>query len=606
MQSRTRPAARRFLVLIAAISMAIATLVVAPASAQDRNRPTGGGALTLTILHNNDGESALIDAGGGGVPALADFGGVSRFASVVGRERSAAQAAGNQVVLVSSGDNILPGPQLAASLAKDELPIYDAFAMDRMRYDAITIGNHDFDLGPDFLVDFIDSFRSATRTPHITSNLDFSGEAALQAQWNRGSIAPAVTVNVRGDVIGIVGATTPEIPYISSPRNVVVDEDVAARVQEQIDRLIAHGVNKIIVSTHLQDVDNEIELASHLTGVDVIIAGGGAELLANPSDPLVPGDTVYGSYPLLATSADGKTVPVVTTNGNYKYLGRLDVTFNNAGEATAWTGGPKRVAAVSQPGGVRPDPVVQSEVVEPVVDYVAGLAANVIGQSAVALEGRQAPGVRTQETNLGNLMADSLLWQAQQNAAAFGLPQPQISVQNGGGIRNASLIPSGAITEKTTFDIAPFANFVSIVPGVSRETVKNILENGYAFAPGANGRFTQVAGLTVTYSLSGTPIVIATDGTITTPGTRVRSVVLDDGTVIVQDGNVVAGPPINVATIDFLARGGDQYPFGNLPFGTVGATYQQGLFNYIVQGLSGQITAADYPEGGEGRIVQIP
>jgi 5'-nucleotidase len=61
-----------------------------------------------------------------------------------------------------------------------------------------------------------------------------------------------------------------------------------------------------------------------------------------------------------------------------------------------------------------------------------------------------------------------------------------------------------------------------------------------------------------------------------------------------------------VATIDFSARGGDQYPFRGAPFTVVGVSYQQALRNYIVDGLGGTITAADYPEGGEGRIERVP
>ena len=89
-------------------------------------------------------------------------------------------------------------------------------------------------------------------------------------------------------------------------------------------------------------------------------------------------------------------------------------------------------------------------------------------------------------------------------------------------------------------------------------------------------------------------------------GTRVMEVTLDDGTVIVTGGAVVTGPDLTVATIDFLARGGDQYPYRGAPFTVLGASYQQALSNYIVDGLGGVISGADYPVGGEGRITQLP
>jgi 5'-nucleotidase len=100
--------------------------------------------------------------------------------------------------------------------------------------------------------------------------------------------------------------------------------------------------------------------------------------------------------------------------------------------------------------------------------------------------------------------------------------------------------------------------------------------------------------------------VLDGDGNVVTPGTRIVDVVLDDGEVIVAGGAVVPGPALNIATIDFLARGGDQYPYRGAPFINVGASYQQALENYIVDSLAGSITAAQYPEGGEGRITALP
>ena len=97
------------------------------------------------------------------------------------------------------------------------------------------------------------------------------------------------------------------------------------------------------------------------------------------------------------------------------------------------------------------------------------------------------------------------------------------------------------------------------------------------------------------------------DGNVVIPGTRIREVVLDDTTVIVTGGAVAVGSPtVDIAIADFLARGGDEYPFRGASFTTVGVVYQQALFNYIVGPLGGLITAADYPEGGEGRNIELP
>ena len=568
----------------------------------------------LTVLHNNDGESSLINA-----PGQPDFGGIARFKSQVDRLKSIARTGATEkragktgAVMLSSGDNFLAGPEFNASLTKG-VPFYDSIGLDLVGYDAMAIGNHEFDFGPEVLADFIHGF--SPTVPFLSANLDFSGEPSLQSLVDEGRIAKSVIVKERGELIGIIGATTPLLPAISSPRNVTADPDVVGAVQREIDALTARKVDQIILISHLQNINEDLTLIPQLRGLDVAIAGGGDELLANEDDLLVPGDVRNPAlpYPLTATGADGATIPVITTPGNYKYVGKLVVGFDKNGHVVAIdeeVSGPVRVAGGSNPDAVPPDPVVQSLVVDPVAAEIAALAANVIGQSQVALEGRRGPtppGVRTAETNLGNLLADALLWQANQLAPAFGVAPAHVALQNGGGIRNDSLIPAGPITELDTFDIASFGNFVSIVPSIPRAQFKEIMENAVSRAPLADGRFAQISGFTLVYDPAQTAQVVDNAGNVLSPGSRVREIRLDDGTYIVQNGAVVPGAPsVNIATNDFSARGGDQYPFRGAPFTTVGVTYQQALKNYIETALAGLITAADYPEGGEGRIDSTP
>ena len=97
-------------------------------------------------------------------------------------------------------------------------------------------------------------------------------------------------------------------------------------------------------------------------------------------------------------------------------------------------------------------------------------------------------------------------------------------------------------------------------------------------------------------------------GSLLVPGTRIQRVVLDSGEVIVGDGRVASGTDLTVATFDFLARGGEQYPFRGAPSTALGVTDQQALANYmqLPDGLDGTVTAVDYPVGGEGRIRRLP
>ncbi|MGH2776281.1 MAG: bifunctional metallophosphatase/5'-nucleotidase [Actinomycetota bacterium] len=594
-----QPGRRILSVIVAAVLVAGLMLTAAAPEADAKNDRSNRVSYWLTVLHNNDGESRLIDAGGD----LTDFGGVARFATKVDELREDAELGisgpGKKAsVLVSSGDNFLAGPEFNASLVANEetgAPYYDSVALSMIGYDAMTIGNHEFDFGPDVLAEFIEGFGGST--PFISANLDFSGEPSLQALEDDGTIAGSVITKKKGEEIGIVGATTELLPTISSPRNVEV-EAVLPAVQAEVAALKAEGVDKIILSSHLQGINSEIELVESLTDVDVVIAGGGDELLADEDTVLVPGDdalTPFGPYPVLAEDAEGDSVPVVTTPGNYKYVGKLTVGFNSAGEVLRVepSSGLQRVASENFPDGVSPDRKIQKQVVEPVAESVRALAENVIAQTAVTLNG-QTSQVRTRETNAGNLIADSLLWQATKLADEFGVPEPDISLQNGGGIRNDLVVPSGPITELDTFTWLPFSNFTAVVEGVERSTLKAILEHVATDAPAvAQGKFAQIGGFRYTYDADGAA------------GSRIRNVTLDDGTAIVQNGSVIAGPALTVATIDFLARGGDGYPFGPVDFTPVGVSYQQALANYLTapDGLNGQVTAADYPEGGEGRIV---
>jgi 2',3'-cyclic-nucleotide 2'-phosphodiesterase (5'-nucleotidase family) len=563
----------------------------------------------LTVLHNNDAESKLINLGTG----LEDFGGAARFKTLVDMLKTEATIgipnmppAKRAVIMVSSGDNFLAGPEFSVSLDKG-VPYYDTIAMDMIGYDAIAIGNHDFDFGPDVLANFISGF-TLTQPTYLSANLDFSGEPVLQDLKDDGRIASSTVIKYRGEDIGIIGVTTPALPYITSPRN--VDPDVVGAVQDQADMLTEQGVKYIVLISHLQSIEEDLSIIPSLSDVDIVVAGGGDEILANPGDLLIPGDEalVYGAYPLWADDSDGVSVPVVTTAGSYAYVGRLVAGFDKDGHLLTVDeedSGPVRVAGGANTDAVAPDPIVQSEVVEPLTEALAQMAANVVGTSEVPLDGIRAD-VRSKETNEGNLIADSLKWQGEQLAASFGVPTPDVALQNGGGIRNNSIIPAGDITELDTFSMVPFANFVSIVPNIPRDQFKEILENAVSRVEFGDGRFAQVSGFSFTWDPAGTAQVEDVDGNILTPGTRVVSASLDDGTPLIIAGVVVPGDALSIATIDFNARGGDQYPYHGAAFTTLGVTYQQALENYISTGLSGVITAGDYPVGGEGRITQVP
>lgn len=569
--------------------------------------------FTLNLFHNNDGESKLLPITVGGQP----YAGVDRFVSVLERERA---SAGGNALTLSSGDNFLAGAQFNASLssgAPGARAFYDALAINQIGYNAIALGNHDFDFGPDVLAEFIGQVGpSAT---YLSANLDFSAEPALQSLVNAGRIKKSVVVDYGSEKVGVIGAVTDTLASISSPRGVVV-QPVLPAVQAEVAALQSQGVNKIVLISHLQDINQELALVPQLSGVDIVIAGGGDELLAKPSNPLVPGDVAQGPYPRAAINADGRTVPVVTTAGEYKYLGRLAATFDDAGALIDFNqntnvGGAVRVSG--NPGdadSVAPHAATHASVVVPVQSYVAGLAGNVVATTQVPLNGLRGgvsstgeitPGVRTQETNFGDVFADSLLWQGKQLAAQFNVDAPLVALQNGGGIRNNSVL-TGGISELDTFDAAAFENFVTVVKDIPAARFKQILEHSIANTAGG-GQFGQWAGVRFTYDprlqAQVTSTASGTVGQILVEGHRILDVFVmtPAGEIQLIDDGVVLDPTftIDLASIDFLVRtNGDAYPFTGLEQTNLGVTYQQALFNYLVTGLNGTVTAAQYPEIG--------
>jgi 5'-nucleotidase len=203
-----------------------------------------------------------------------------------------------------------------------------------------------------------------------------------------------------------------------------------------------------------------------------------------------------------------------------------------------------------------------------------------------------------------------------------------VALQNGGGIRQNGgvALPTngkiGAISRGNTFDLLPFDNRLVAISSVTAEQIKEILERSCAVGTSGGGQFLQVAGMKVTCSRSGTAMVVANPtgdsyaGAITTAGTRVRDVTLNDGRQLVKDGAVVANAPtVTVVTNNFTAEGGDNYPtLAKLVKVGFGVSYEQALYDYLLsfpKNTAGvpEIPASDVryaKSSGEGRFIWLP
>jgi 5'-nucleotidase / UDP-sugar diphosphatase len=595
---------------------------------------------SLSILHVGDQESWLLSAQGNlrDNPSQSSsfYGGVDRLAAVIAREEALALSEGRFVLKLNAGDAFLPGPRFTASFENlggafmdGGQDFYDAIAMRQIGFTATVFGNHEFDLGPATAA----RFAEVSGTKYLSANIDYSSNAEFDALAAAGRAGASMVVETdMGNKVGIVGLTTPRLSTISSPGDVrLLNYDPAATeeanlaalvplVQAQVDAVRAQGATAVVLMSHLQNVENELaRIIPLLTGVDVVVSGGGHELMANPGERLISGDAApmppLNQYPLVVQDAAGQSVLTVTASFGNRYVGVLNLSLGADGQVVrdsdgvpmVDTGtGMRRVSgAAADADRVAPDATLFSSVVQPVQDFITALNAKIVGVSEVLLNGARGvagpeggfeQGVRNAETNLGNLVADALRFVA----------GTDVAMQNGGGVR-ASIV-AGNVSVGDTFNVLPFTNLVVAAQTMTAEQLRGVLEHGLAAATPtgvAEGRFPQLSGLRVVY-----------DSTLAA-GSRIVSLVLDDGTVLVRNGMVVADArTISFATIDFLANGGDGYPFGLLGVGfenlTTTLTYQEALANFIAApvsegGLGGFISAQMYGPSNafdlRGRIV---
>jgi 5'-nucleotidase / UDP-sugar diphosphatase len=592
-------------VSVAAVSLALFSL-----------SPQALWAETLTVLHIGDQESWLLSAQGNlrddPAQAISFYGGVDRLSTVVQSRKAAAAAAGRTVLTLNAGDSFLPGPRLTSSFvnlsaaaADGGQDFYDAIASRAIGIDATTFGNHEFDLdntGP-----VAARFADVSGSTYLSVNLDFSVTPELAALEAAGKIgASKVFTTVGGKKVAVIGVTTPLLPSISSPPAGIMKNWSAGNtelqnlqalvplVQAEIDDLRNNqGVGAVIVMSHLQNAANERNvLIPGLTGVDLVISGGGHELMTDSDDLLINGGVApsFVTHPIFATDGSGKAVALVTGHFGNRYVGEINLNIDDSTGAVTAVESTKMIrvsGAVADADRVLGDPSLNASVVAPVSGFIAALNAEVIGTSAVALNGERgatcAPtpcvyptGVRNAETNLGNLVADAMRF-------AGGA---EVAIQNGGGVRVS--VAAGNVTTGDTFNVLPFTNLVKTAPVMNATQLKDLLEHsvGASTAGGsAQGRFAQIAGMTVVYDTARTARASAGVAASVGTGDRVRRIVLDDGTVLVDNGAVVSPRTFSFATIDFTANGGDGYPFAfnNVVFNnTVNTiTYQEALANFI-------------------------
>lgn len=488
-------------------------------------------AITVTILHTNDFHARVEEYNRNGARCKeADqtaglcIGGSPRLQTMV----EGIRAEEENVLLLDAGDQFQG--TLFYNLFKADV-ITDT--MNAMGYDAMTVGNHEFDNGPAELARLIDG----ADFPVVSSNLDVSAEPALA-----GKLAPSTIITRSGERFGIVGVTTEETENISSPGANVVFNDPVTSLQAAVDALEAQGVDKIIALTHV-GYAADLDLAAAVSGVDVIIGGHSHDFIYTPTLPITFTPPLYpqyspmvpaGPYPTVVSSPDSEPVLVVTAFSWGTFLGRLDVSFDDNGIVTQYDGNPIYVS----------NEITKSATMETILDKyrpaIQTLISTNVGTTTVDLPILEG-GIqicRMGECLMGNLVADAMLWKANQANPGIGY---QIAFQNGGGVR--APIMAGEVTMGDVLETLPFGNAIATFELTGTHVIA-ALENGLSRYPSTNGGFAQVAGLHYYFD----PVKPA--------GSRVTQVDVWNGSAYVPlDPNAV----YKVVTNDFMRKGGDNY-----------------------------------------------
>ncbi|MBA4371619.1 MAG: multifunctional 2',3'-cyclic-nucleotide 2'-phosphodiesterase/5'-nucleotidase/3'-nucleotidase [Thermodesulfovibrio sp.] len=363
-----------------------------------------------------------------------DFlGGIAALAFEVDRIR-----AQGPTLLVSAGDMIQGNNWANLFFGESVVEL-----MNEMRFDAMALGNHEFDFGLDVLRKRI----SEAQFPVLGANVE-----------GLDLIRPYVVKEIQGVRIAFIGLVTEDVPVTTHPRNVpgLSFLPVVSSVEKNLE-LLRGKADIVIVLSHIGHAADR-DLAAKVTGLTAIIGGHSHTRVLQP--------VVINNTIVLQAWEHGKA------------LGRLDLYVEDL----------KVVRAEGRLIDIRPLPETPDTAVTRLVkkysERVDARLDEPVGEALVDLDGEN---VRSRETNLGNFITDIIRKTAMTDAAIIG----------GGSIRTS--IKKGKILMKHVYAVSPFNNYVVGVRLTGRQ-IREALEHGLSAIEDGAGRFPQVSGMSFAYS----------------------------------------------------------------------------------------------------------
>ena len=544
---------RKVLALLLSVVMTL-TLLVSSAWA-DEPKPLDGKTV---ILHTND-----------------VHGSIELYAKVAAMKGDY-EAQGAQVILADAGDYSQGTVYVSVNKGKDAVTMMNAAG-----YDVATIGNHEFDYG----------------YAQLKSNLDSAVFKVVCANvlQDGSPVFDAYTKISKGGVqVAFVGLETPEAQTKANPALIqgltfLAGDEMYAAVQTQVDAARTAGADIVIVLSHLgvdssSEPNTSYDLYKKVNGIDFIIDGHSHTVMTKgpEGEPIQSTGTALNNIGVITIDnatkkiesnelipiwhteeVDGDNVPV------YDYT-KSDETVANAAKA----------------------------IIDPIdADYDQKFA-----ESAVDLNGAKAPGNRTEETNLGDLITDAMMWAIKTKAPGVDMNNA-VAITNGGGIRAA--IAKGDITKKDVNTVLPFGNTLAVVYVKGSELLEALEVSTYC-TPKSLGGFPQFAGMEV--ELNTACEYDANDTTY--PGsTYFGPKSINRITIKTVNGKAFdKDATYAVITNDFLAAGGDTYyafAAAQTQFDT-GLPLDEILMEYITVELNGVVTDKYAAPQGRLTIVNNP
>ncbi|XP_014242466.1 protein 5NUC-like [Cimex lectularius] len=425
----------------------------------------------LQILHTNDLHSRFGEINENTRDCKADqkcFGGFARIAHYFKSHRK------NNTLILNAGDSFQGTPLFVAFGSEIVEKMVNFLEMD-----AMSLGNHEFDRGPKVLKEYIDK----VKTPVVTCNVDGSSDTDFAESKLKKSIVKTV-----GKVkVGIVGYVIKEVKEMSRVGNITITDEIEC-ITQQAKKLKEDEKVNIVIAVGHSGWTKDLEIAKKVEQVDVVVGGHTDTFLYTGTPPSI--EKVEGPYPTLVNQSSGKQVPAVQAFGYTKYVGELNLSFDdNTYKLTNASGNPVLITADME----KNENV--TKVLEEFKEKLSKIYQQPVCQTLVDLNGS----CKSKECNMGNIFTKATSEFVEKESNSTSDEFKMIGLVNGGNIRTSlskSSLENNTITFGDLATVLPYPNYLMQVR-MNGSLLMDFLNISYHKI--SLGGFLQMSQMKVTY-----------------------------------------------------------------------------------------------------------